>query len=316
MNIALKCLVILTLSLSEHVNANTFPSRPLTLLVGFDRGGTVFTQAEALAEVLSDILDQPVTLQVKSGLGGAVAVAMVAQSQSEGYIMLFTVTTPITNTPLSTEISFQIDDFRYVGAISEDQHALVTYSDAPYSDWNEFILYAKQQDEVLYASQTISDRHHINVIAEQESINVRIIPVSGGAGMAPLVLGKDVDFAFSGGTHIRYVDSGQMKVLASSGINRLSEHPGVPTLVELGYDLDMQSLRILAVPKNTPDEQFQILTNALQKAIEDPRLINVTRDVIRHPITFTSGDELDHFMRSRREQYLNQCDRERELICV
>ena len=116
MNIALKCLVILTLSLSEHINANTFPSRPLTLLVGFDRG--------------------------------------------------------------------------------------VIYSDAPYSDWNEFILYAKQKDEVLYASQTISNRHHINLIAEPERINVRIIPVSGGAGMAPLVLEKDVDFTFSGGDEL------------------------------------------------------------------------------------------------------------------
>jgi tripartite-type tricarboxylate transporter receptor subunit TctC len=289
---------------STWVNASNFPSKPLTMLIGFDRGGTVFTQAEALAEVLTDILNQPVTIQLRSGLGGGIAAAMVAQSQSEGYIMLFTPSIPITNSP-HTQPSFEVDNFRYVGAISEDQSALVTYSDAPFSNWTEFIDYARQQDEILYASQNLTDRHFINVIAEKEGLNIRIIPVSGGAGMTPLVLGKDVHLAFSGGTHNRYVDSGQMKVLASVSVNRLSEHPHIPTLQELDYGIGTQSLRILAVPKNTPDDQFTILTNALKQAVEDPRLIQVIHDVIRHPVIFMGESELTQFIIDERSQYLD-----------
>ena len=285
-------------------SANTFPSKPLALLVGFDRGGTVYTQAETLAEVLADILNQPVALEVRSGLGGGLAASMVANSQTEGYIMLFTTSTSITNAPNSSKDSLQVDDFRYISAISEDQNAFVTHSGSPFSNWIEFIAFAQQKKEILYASQTLTDRHFINIIAQQEGFNVRIIPVSGGAGMAPLVLGRDVDLAFSGGTHNRYVDSGEMKVLASTSRNRLMEHPEVPTLMELGYELDMQSLRILAVPKNTPDEQFDILSQALSKAIEDPRLVEVIHNVIRHPVTILSDQELQQFITDRRSQYL------------
>ncbi len=299
---ALFGLLILLVALSS--SANTFPSKPLALLIGFDRGGTIYTQAETLAEVLADILNQPVALEVRSGLGGGLAASMVANSQAEGYIMLFTTSVPITNAPNNVVDSFQVNDFRYIGAISEDQNAFVTSSDSPFSNWVEFVDYARQKDEILYASQNITDRHFINNIAQQEGFNVRIIPVSGGAGMAPLVLGRDVDLAFSGGTHNRYVDSGEMKVLASTSRNRLMEHPEVPTLIELGYELDMQSLRILAVPKNTPDEQFDILSQALSKAIEDPRLVEVIHNVIRHPVTMLSDQELQQFITDRRSQYL------------
>lgn len=298
-------ITILLLKFPFLVYADNFPSKPLTLLIGFDRGGTVYTQAEALAEVLQDILEQPVILQARSGLGGAIAAAMVSQSQSEGYIMLFTPSIAITNYLDNSQTSFQIDDYRYIGAISEDQNALITYNEAPFSNWAEFLEYAKQQNEILYASQNIADRNFINVIAEQENINVRIIPVSGGAGMAPLVLGKDVDLAFSGGTHNRYVSTGEMKVLASTSINRLYEQPDVPTLKELGYDIEMQSLRILAVPQNTPDRQVKTLTDALQKAIEDPRLIQVMSEVIHHPVMFISGDDLHKFVYNQRLQYLD-----------
>lgn len=257
----------------------------------------MYSQAEVIADTLADILEQPVNLQVLSGLGGAVAVSMVAQSQSEGYIVLFTPSTPLTNPADPNQVSFQLDDFRYLASISENQNALVTYGNAPFSTWDEFLDYAKQQDEIFYASQNITDRYRIKAIAEQENINIRVIPVSGGAGMAPLVLAEDVDIAFSGGTHNRYVDTGQMKVIASLNTNRLLEHPDIPTLIELGYpSLFTQALRILAVPKNTPDHQYEILQQALKKAVNHPDFIHTITHTLRHPLFFMYGEELDLFL--------------------
>ncbi len=298
------CLILLLLPTS--ISAEHFPSKPVTLLVGFDRGGTMYSQAEVIADTLADILEQPVNLQVLSGLGGAVAVSMVAQSQSEGYIVLFTPSTPLTNPADPNQVSFQLDDFRYLASISENQNALVTYGNAPFSSWDEFLDYAKQQDEIFYASQNITDRYRIKAIAEQENINIRVIPVSGGAGMAPLVLAEDVDIAFSGGTHNRYVDTGQMKVIASLNTNRLLEHPDIPTLIELGYpSLFTQALRILAVPKNTPDHQYEILQQALKKAVNHPDFIHTITHTLRHPLFFMYGEELDLFLQERRKGYLN-----------
>jgi len=299
------CSLILLL-LSSNTSADHFPSKPLTLLVGFDRGGTMYTQAEVIAEALADILEQPVNIQVLTGLGGGVAVSMVAQSQSEGYIIVLTISTPLTNPTDPDRFSFQLDDFRYIASISENQNAIVTYENAPFSSWDEFLDYARQQNEVLYASQSFTDRLRIMQIAEQEGINVRVIPVSGGAGMVPLVLAEDVDIAFSGGTHNSYVDSGQMKVLASYNTNRLMEHPDVPTLLELGYpSISSQSIRILAVPKNTPDYQYEILQQALKKAVDDPAFVYAIENKVRQPLRFMYGEELYSLLQEMRNDYLN-----------
>lgn len=266
----------------------------------------MYSQAEALAEVLADILEQPVNLNVVTGLGGAVAVSMVAQSQSEGHIILLTISTPLTNPTDPNRFSFQLDDFRYLASISENQNALVTYENAPFSSWDEFLDYAKQQNEVLYASQSFTDRHRIQKIGAQEDINIRVIPVSGGAGMVPLVLAEDVDIAFSGGTHNSYVDSGQMKVLASFNTDRLMEHPDVPTLSELGYpSFSTKALRILAVPKNTPDHQYEILQQAIKKAVEDPAFVYAIKHTVRQPLFFMYGEELYLLLQEMRKEYLN-----------
>ncbi|KDE41370.1 MAG: tripartite tricarboxylate transporter substrate binding protein [Nitrincola lacisaponensis] len=297
-------ILMLLMCSALSLNAADYPNRPVTLLIGFERGGTAYTQAEVLAEVLADNLGQPVSLQRKSGLGGGIAAAMLASSKSEGYIVLFTPSFPITDYPPNVQASYSIDDFRYIGAVSEDQHALVTSRFAPFNTWAEFLQYARQQGEISYVSQNMTDRHLIQTIAEKEGFEVRIIPVSGGAGMAPLVLSGDVDLAFSGGTHSRYSDTGEMRVLAATGQRRLEHYPDIPTLEELGYPLIMQSVRLLAVPKDTPEYQVEVLIQATRRALEDPRFIQVTQEVIRQPIRFIDGEELNQFLYQQRQRQL------------
>ncbi|MEX1057180.1 MAG: tripartite tricarboxylate transporter substrate-binding protein [Natronospirillum sp.] len=93
----------------------------------------------------------------------------------------------------------------------------------------------------------------INHIAQRENLSLRIVPTTGGSGMAPLVLSGDARIAYSGGTHSAYTDTGAMQVLASVADERLKYYPEAPTLRELGYDVSMHAVRVVAVPKNTPD---------------------------------------------------------------
>ncbi|TVQ67778.1 MAG: tripartite tricarboxylate transporter substrate binding protein [Oceanospirillales bacterium] len=278
--------------LSTQAVANDFPNRPVTLLLGFERGGTMYTLAETVAEVLSDKLGQPVNIEARPGHGGGTAAAMLANSNSEGYILLLTPSFAITDYPIRLQASYEIEDFIFIGSVLADQHALVTSHHATYSSWEEFISFAQQQGEIRYASQNLTDRLIIQEIAKQEGFSVRIIPVSGGAGMTPLVLSGDVDLAFSGGTHARFTDSGEMRVLATTGSERLVHYPNVPTLQELGYILRIQSVSLIAAPKNTPNYQIEKLTIALEAMMDDPRFINVTEYVIRQPRLFIKGEEL------------------------
>ncbi len=292
------------MGLLSSVSASDYPSKPVNILLGFEPGGTLYTQAEVLAEVLSETLQQNVFLQVKPGFGGGVATAMLSDSTNEGYILLFTPSFPLTDYPARLQVSYSLDDFTYISSLSADQHAFVTSAKAPFNTWDGFLNYARAQGEVLYASQNLTDRLIMQRIADIEGFSIRVIPVSGGAGMAPIVITGDVDIAFSGGTHSRFTDSGEMIVLATTGDKPSVFYPNIPTLAELGYDFGMQSIRLLLAPRNLPQEQLEILTNALEIVSQDHRFIQVTQDTIRQPLISLQGDELKQFLQQQQAKLI------------
>lgn len=270
-----------------------FPSQPLTMLIGFNPGGSTDTQGQVLAKVLSEKLGQPVNIIHHAGAGGASAAAMLANSRDQGHTFQFGLSLPYTFAPLTTTSSYQLDSFRYVAGITLDQIALVTGPNTPFATWQEFIAHAKANPGLVYASQNIQDRFLIHRIMRQEGIQLRIMPTTGGAGMAPLILSGDADIAFSGGTHSAYTDSGLMRVLASLAKDRLVYYPDVPSLIELGYDVSAHVIRVIAVPASTPDEQVQILSNALLAVTKDQRFIDVTEQTIKMPVIFMNEAELN-----------------------
>ncbi|WP_417582258.1 tripartite tricarboxylate transporter substrate binding protein [Nitrincola sp.] len=300
----LACLIQLLLFSVALSAEESFPARPLTLLIGFEQGGSMSTQGSVLAEVLSEQLGQPVNIQYRPGIGGGAAAAMLATSHEQGYMLLFTPSMPFTNYPLEMRASYDLNDFAYIGAFSKDQQALVTRQSSPFSNWSEFLEYARQEGEITFASQTLTDRRIMNHIARQEGFIARIIPVTGGSAMATLVMAGDVDIGFSGGSHSKFVDAGNMQLLAGLGNSRLKHYATVPTLKELGYDLQMSSVRMLVVPATTPPSQQQILISALHNAISDPRFIYVTEEIIHQPVRYMSAESLTQFLQQQQAYYL------------
>ncbi|WLD56642.1 tripartite tricarboxylate transporter substrate binding protein [Salinispirillum sp. LH 10-3-1] len=282
---------------------DTFPNRPLTMLIGFNPGGSTDVQAQVLAPILAEILGQPVELLHQSGAGGAVAAAMLASSPDQGYIFQYGLSLPFTFSPLASRASYNHLSFRYVAGVTLDQAALVTGPSTPFTDWAGFLEYARANPGTVYATQNIQDRFIINHIADQEGLTFRIVPTTGGAGMAPLILSGDAHFAFSGGTHSAYTESGQMHVLASLADERLVYYPDAPTLRELGYDVSMHAVRVIAVPANTPDYQVDILRRALEQAVEDPRFIAVTEQTIKMPVVFMDEEQLNKLFAEQVEEY-------------
>lgn len=285
------------------IASDTFPSRPLTMLIGFGPGGSTDVQAKVLAPILAEMLGQPVDLLHQAGAGGAVAAAMLASSPEQGYIFQYGLSLPFTFAPLASRASYDYQSFRYVAGITLDQAALVTGPDMPFTDWAGLLDYARANPGMVYASQNIQDRFIINHIAQQEGLALRIVPTTGGAGMAPLILSGDAHFAFSGGTHSAYTESGRMRVLASLADERLAYYPDVPTLRELGYNFSMHAVRVVAVPANTPDLQVDILKQAIEQAIEDPRFIEVTEQTIKMPVIFMDEGQLNTLFVEQVEEY-------------
>ncbi|AMC99666.1 Bug family tripartite tricarboxylate transporter substrate binding protein [Halomonas chromatireducens] len=294
----------MALGMAGTAQADEFPTKPLTLVVGFGAGGSTDIQARVLANVLEDELGQPVNVVNQPGAGGGVALARLANNTDEGYTFVFGTSMTITFGPLSTETTYQLDDFRYVAGVTLGQSAMVTGEDREFGDtWEGLIEYARENPGTSYATQTALDRMIIEYIARQEGLDLRIVPTAGGAGMAPLILSGDVDFGYSGGTHSGYADSGEMPVLLSLAEDRLVAFPDAPTLQEAGYDINAAEIRVVMVPKDVPDAHVARLAEALEAATQDERFIEITEERILMPVTYIPEDEVTQTLADQVEGY-------------
>lgn len=304
LNIALLS-TAMTVGAIAQAQADDFPSKPLTLVVGFAAGGSTDIQARVLANVLEEELGQPVSVVNQPGAGGAVSLTRLMNNRDEGHTFVYAGTNgTLTFAPHAHDTDFTLDDFRYVASITTVQHAIITGENRPFGDsWEDLLEYARENPGTSYASQHALDRLVIEYIMEQEGLDLRIVPTSGGGGMAPLILSGDVDFGYSGGTHSGYAGSGEMPVLLSMDAERLFAFPDAPTVQEAGYDLDTSDFRVVVVPKNTPDAHVERLSEALKAATQNERFIEITEERILMPVHFIPEEEATEMLYAQSESY-------------
>ena len=276
--------------------ADDWPTRPLTMVIGFNPGGSTDIQGRVLANVMEEYLGQPVNVVNQPGGGSAVAFTRLANVEPDGYTFLFGGTTALTFTPIITPVEYEIDDFEYLAAVAIGQNAIVTSADQPFSTFDEIIAYGKE-NPMTYAQQTPLDEAIIGAIAEEEGLDLAIVPTGGGGGMAPLVLGREVDFAYSGGTHAQYTPTGEMVVAAFMSAERSPFYPDVPTLMELGYDYSIEDYRTIIVPTGVPQEVKDRLMSAAEFASESERFKEITEGNTFFPVVYIPQDEMEENIR-------------------
>lgn len=296
-------LITVGLLIATSVQADHRPS--LTLLVGFNPGGSMSQQAELLAELLAEELGESVELLYYPGGGGGAAAAMLAASQANGQIIQFSPSLSFTFSPATLATSFDVNSFDYLAAISRDQLALVSRSHAPYGNWSELLAFAQEQGELVFASQTQLDRLLIHYIAKEENLNVRIVPTSGGRESLLLVLSGEVDLAFGGGAYLDEVKKGRIQPLLALGQQPLAALPEVATLESAGYSLGFESKRVMAMPRGVAQSRRQEVIEALAALVKNPRFVDLTEQQMQLPVVFKTGDALKQFMQ-RQSQAIDE----------
>ncbi len=281
-----------TMMTAPMAMADDWPTRPLTMVIGFNPGGSTDIQGRVLANVMEEFLGQPVNVVNQPGGGSAVAFTRLKNTEPDGYTFLFGGTTALTFTPIITAVEYEIDDFEYLAAVAIGQNAIVTSADQPFSTFDEIIAYGKE-NQMTYAQQTPLDEAIISAIAEQEGLDLAIVPTGGGGGMAPLVLGREVDFAYSGGTHAQYTPTGEMVVAAFMSAQRSPFYPDTPTLIELGYDFSIEDYRTIIVPAGTPDDVKARLMAAAEHASESQAFKDITEGNTFFPVVYIGQEEME-----------------------
>ena len=278
------------------VGAEPFPTKSIEMLVAYRAGGLVDSMARALAQKMEEILGQPMVVINKEGAGGAIALTALKNAKKDGYTIGATTASSIAFTPLMQSVGYTLQDYQYLASAGRFQEAIVSAPDRPWKNFKELVEYSKKNPGLSFASMDPIGTKILEFIAKKEGIQWRAIPTKGGAEVMTAILGKHVDFGFSGGIHNAYCKAGKMIVLAGSVKKRLLASPDVPTLKEFGYDAVFENDFIVVMPKGAPEVVINKLSDVSAKAAKDPKYVDLLESKLEIPAVYQGGKELEENM--------------------
>lgn len=293
---------ILLGSLPALTWAESWPTKPVTLLVGFGAGGGADTLSRLTAKALESEIGQPVVVRNMAGGGGVVMASSLKNAEPDGYTFGLATNSTFDALPWFTDLSYSSRDFDYLTTVTQLQNALVASGDAPFSSWEEMIAYG-QENGLTYASISPITRLFINDVAEQEGIDIRIIPMRGGLEIMNSLIGGHVDIAWSAGVHQAFLPDGKLQVLAALTEDRLKASPGVPTIQELGYENSYTSYFMFAAPKGIPEPIFRKLSSALQTAAGSAEVAELAEERMGFPNVVLEPEKLETFIQKNSAMY-------------
>ena len=257
--------------------ADSYPSRPVRLLVGYAPGGPVDTAARIYADYLGRVLKQPVIADNRAGASGAIAAGMTVNAKPDGYTLYFVASPTMTMTPLvQKSVTFRpAQDFTYVGLITDYTNVLLINKDFPARNVDELVSYArKHPGDVSFGSAGVGASNHLSaeLLAQMTGVKMLHVPYKGNApAMADVISGK-VTFMFDiTGTAIGHIQGGKVRALAVTSRTRNAALPTVPTLVESGLkQYDITGWYGLIGPLGMPADVTDRLVKAQQAVGNDP----------------------------------------------
>ncbi|XAH24662.1 tripartite tricarboxylate transporter substrate binding protein [Xylophilus sp. GW821-FHT01B05] len=256
--------------------AQSFPSRPVKLLVAFPAGGPTDITMRQLAENASKVLGQPVIIENKPGAGGTLPAQQLQSAPADGYTVA-QIPLGVFRLPYTTKINWDpVKDISYVINVTGYAFGIVVPADSPFKNWNDFVAYARANPGKLsYASTGTMTSPHLTteLVAQKLGIQLNHVPYKGSADLMQAVVGSHVMAAADSTGFAPQVEAGKLRVLNTWGEQRLAKFPDVPTLKELGLDVVQNSPFGIGAPRGTPPEVVKRLHDAFKIAMEDPSYV-------------------------------------------
>ncbi len=252
--------------------AQSFPDKPMRLIVPFPPGGPTDIVARPLAQMLGESLKQPVIVENRGGAGGSIGADVVAKSPADGYTLLMgTVGTNAINAALYRKLPHDpVRDFTPIALVASSPVALVVNPAGGFASVNDLITQARAKPgTVIYGSAGNGTPGHLTgeMFATASKVKLQHIPYKGSAPAIIDLLGNQIPMMFDPlQSVISYVRSGKLRALAISGRKRSQALPDVPTLDEAGIK-DFESTAWWAVfgPANMPAEVVGKLRGEIER---------------------------------------------------
>jgi tripartite-type tricarboxylate transporter receptor subunit TctC len=271
------CALCALLAWNEAAAAQTYPSKPVHIVVPFAPGGITDILARALAQRLTENLGQQVVVENRPGATGQVGAEAVAKAAPDGYTLLVAAdATFVTNPHFYNKLAYDaLSDFAPITGLGISPQALIVNPALPVRTLGDLIELARRKPgEINYGTFGIGSSGHLNIILLGEMTGTKFAPVHyrGAAPAITDVIGGHIQMMIvSIGLIAQPWQSGQLRVLGFGSTARLAQYPDVPTLAESGLPgYEAGSWYGLAAPKGTPAEIVNLINAQTRRIFDDP----------------------------------------------
>ena len=296
-------LLALAFAAATAANAQTYPTKPIRLIVPFTPGGGVDFNARLLAQKLQEYLGQQIIVESRPGGGTNIGNEFVAKSAPDGYTLLINSGAMAINMALYKNLNYHtLKDFVPISLFSESPNVLVVHPSLPVKSAKDLIALAKARPGALnYSSSGSGTTQHLS----GELFNLRTgvktvhVPFRGTAPSLTALLSGEVEMSFANIPAISgFVKAGRLRPLATTSVKRAVQMPDIPTLKESGYDVDVTVRYGIFAPIATPKDVVNTLAAAIAKAARSPDTRQRLLDNGAEPV----GNSPEEFLKIVREE--------------
>jgi tripartite-type tricarboxylate transporter receptor subunit TctC len=302
-------LVLLVLAAAAPLAAqDAFPSKPITVWVGFPAGGGTDILTRALAEGAEKLLGQKVVVVNKPGAAGSVAVTELTRSRADGYTLVSNTDTPLTRSPHLRDLDY--DPFRDVTPIMLYGRYKVVWAvreDSPLKTWRDAVEWAKKNPgQLTFGHPGVASTPNLVMtrIAAKEGFTFRHVPFAGDAPSVTALLGGHVVMVGgSSSSFAGYVQARRMRVLLVNEKEGLEYAPQALTLEKAGYGVESATVLVIVAPRDLPRPVAARLEKAFVEATKMEPFVSVARKsetIVPEPLT---GATLGNYLKKLNANY-------------
>lgn len=285
--------------------AQTFPGKPITIIVPFPAGGPQDPLARGIQPALSKAMGQPVIVENRPGATGTVGMNACATAGGDAHV-LCTVSNDLTVLPYLMDLPFNIDrDLAPVTQLVAIRPVLMASSNSPFNNFREMIAYAKANPGKLnFGSFGEGGGAHQLVEAINQELGTKIvhIPYKGSGPALQAVLANEVNMAVAvPNIALPHAKAGKIKVLAVNGTSRISAFPEVGTYIEQGFGLNIRNWFGVVASGRAPREAINRINREIVSIIKSPEYLEKYIQAFNYDVIGNTPDEMAEFMKADRK---------------
>jgi tripartite-type tricarboxylate transporter receptor subunit TctC len=265
------------LAMAANATAQTYPIRPVTLVVGFAPGGGTDTVARVMQRKLGEYLGQTVVVENRAGAGGTIAAGIVAKAEPDGYTFLLATIAALAVAPhLNSKLPYDpLHDFAPISMATVSGNVLVVHPSVQAKTLAEYVKEANSKPGgIAYGTSGVGSAGHLagELFRLTAKANLTHVPYKGGGPAMSDLLGGQIPSVFASATTATpQVKSGKLRALGSTGTTRSAALPDVPTIAEQGYPgYQATNWYAFVAPAKTPKDIVARLNREIVKTLNDP----------------------------------------------